>query len=168
MTIDALNKTWRHRALNTLNQLVKVKNPLLNLSLELIDLPPIKQQRSKKGSKQLSDMGFHYGRRSTKKFKFWRHVNPVIKTTCSRFLFKALAMICICKSISYSYIQCEEAKIPTSNSFTRCEQKDTFTKSFVHGHLNCANVPLFRSQLRSLSKISHLFKPTKTEIIGIN
>ena len=39
---NALNKTWRRRALNgTLNRLVKVKNPQLNLSLELIDCPQL-------------------------------------------------------------------------------------------------------------------------------
>ena len=70
-----------------------------------------------------------------KKFYFWR---PVIKTTRSRSLFKALDLICICKPITWSYLQCEEAKkhkmsaVITSSSFTCCEQKDTFASpSFV-------------------------------------
>lgn len=45
----------------TLIQLVKVKNHQLNLSLELIDfLQVIKQQRSKKSSKPLGDMGIQH------------------------------------------------------------------------------------------------------------
>ena len=56
----------------------------------------------------------------------------MIKITRSRSLFKALDLICICKPITWSYIQCEEAKkhkmsaVITSSSLTCCEQKDTF------------------------------------------
>ena len=100
-----------------------------------------------------------------KKFYFWR---PVIKTTRSRSLFKALDLICICKPITWSYIQCEEAKkhkmsaVITSSSFTCCEQKDTFASPSFVVIWNCGIVPVRNKlsfQATTAVGISYFRKP---------